>query len=87
MTKEEIQLLEIVEEKLQPRERSRAGNFIEIVINLFKSISRGRLTAILTDLFPIILEKVAKVESRAKQLEDEIERLKKVIEELKKGAS
>lgn len=83
MSNEEIQLFDEivtvagVKETPVERERTRAGSFLNSVMELLTKISKGKATQILTTFFPIIYAKVDNIEKLLADILPLLKNLKK----------
>ncbi|PRY90569.1 hypothetical protein [Mongoliibacter ruber] len=81
MTQQEFEIFEEIEKLTgvtsdEPKEKTRAGQFLDKVFALFRKLSKGKLTETLLRIFPIILARVGKIESQASEIQKTLDEIK-----------
>lgn len=83
MTREENEVFEElkstlgVDESPEEKEKTAAGKFIAVVVDLFKRFSKGQVSSLLIKVIPVLLERIVKLESKA-------DRILKILDEKEK---
>ena len=79
MTNEEFEIIEAIEVQTGEivENKTKAGRFIDTVIALLRKIANGKATDLLLQIIPVLLARIAGIESKVNKVVNTLDDIKK----------